>query len=368
MTKKITPLALALVTLLTGCSMIPTYERPAAPVPTGFPNVTASERHSTLPSWRTYFAEPRLQQLIELALNNNRDLRIASLNVEQARAQFQVRRAAQYPAVGLAANASRAPASGTGNITNNFSVGLAVTAWELDFFGRVASLKEQALAQYLATEEGRNAAQVSLISSVANGWLNLLADEELLELSRRTLATREESVRLTKLRLDSGAASELDYRQAESLLETARVAYAQQQRQRAAEVLDQVGLRQSDAHKYPHEFSGGQRQRIAIARALITRPKLIVADEPVSALDVSVQAQVLNLMHDLQAELGVTYLLISHDLAVVQHLSDEVAVMTQGRIVEQGTPAQLFKDPQHPYTRALVAAVPRSDVFPTRMV
>ena len=92
MTKKITPLALALVTLLTGCSMIPTYERPAAPVPTGFPNVTASERISTLPSWRTYFAEPRLQQLIELALNNNRDLRIASLNVEQARAQFQVTR------------------------------------------------------------------------------------------------------------------------------------------------------------------------------------------------------------------------------------------------------------------------------------
>ena len=132
-----------------------------------------------------------------------------------------------------------------------------------------------------------------------------------------------------------------------------------QQRQRAAEVLDQVGLRQSDAHKYPHEFSGGQRQRIAIARALITRPKLIVADEPVSALDVSVQAQVLNLLHDLQRDCGISYLLISHDLAVVNHLCDEVAVLYQGRTVEQGPPEVLFSRPQHPYTRTLLAAMPR---------
>jgi outer membrane protein, multidrug efflux system len=233
MTNKLAPLGLA-VALLSGCSMIPTYERPPAPVPAEYP-ATASSTASTgaPPAWRSYFAEPRLQQLIEIALNNNRDLRIASLNVEQARAQFQVRRAAQYPSVGLAANASRSPAAGSGDLTNSFSVGLAVTAWELDFFGRVASLKEQALAQYLASEEGRNAAQVSLISAVANGWLTLLADEELLELSRRTLTTREESVRLTKLRLDSGAASELDFRQAESLTQAARATLAQQQRQRA---------------------------------------------------------------------------------------------------------------------------------------
>jgi len=138
---------------------------------------------------------------------------------------------------------------------------------------------------------------------------------------------------------------------------------AAEQRERAAEVLAQVGLRPGDAHKYPHEFSGGQRQRIAIARALVTRPRLIVADEPVSALDVSVQAQVLNLLADLQERLGVTFLLISHDLAVVQHLCDEVLVLYQGRVVERGAPQELFSNPQHPYTQALVAAVPRIDDF-----
>jgi peptide/nickel transport system ATP-binding protein len=132
-----------------------------------------------------------------------------------------------------------------------------------------------------------------------------------------------------------------------------------EQREQAAQVLAQVGLRSTDLDKYPHEFSGGQRQRIAIARALITRPRLIVADEPVSALDVSVQAQVLNLMLDLQQQFGITYLLISHDLAVVNHLCDEVVVLYQGRIVERGTPEELFHNAQHPYTRALVNAVPR---------
>jgi peptide/nickel transport system ATP-binding protein len=131
-------------------------------------------------------------------------------------------------------------------------------------------------------------------------------------------------------------------------------------RERVAAVLRQVGLRDADMDKYPHEFSGGQRQRIAIARALITQPKLIVADEPVSALDVSVQAQVLNLMGDLQEQFGLSYILISHDLAVVDYLCDEIAVMYLGRVVEQGSPEDLFAHCGHPYTRALLEAVPRA--------
>ena len=129
--------------------------------------------------------------------------------------------------------------------------------------------------------------------------------------------------------------------------------------ERVSEVIASVGLKPNDIDKFPHEFSGGQRQRIAIARALVTKPTLIVADEPVSALDVSVQAQVLNLLQDLQDQFGVTYLMISHDLAVVEYVCDEVAVMYLGNIVEHGPAAEVFANPVHPYTRALLEAVPQ---------
>ncbi|MDH4202953.1 MAG: dipeptide ABC transporter ATP-binding protein [Phycisphaerae bacterium] len=143
-----------------------------------------------------------------------------------------------------------------------------------------------------------------------------------------------------------------------------RISTGNKRRDRVVDLLKKVGLSPEHLNRYPHEFSGGQRQRIGIARALALDPKFIICDEPVSALDVSIQSQIINLMQDLQSQLNLTYLFIAHDLAVVEHISDWVAVMYLGRIVEYASREELYANPKHPYTRALLSAIPEPD--PTR--
>jgi peptide/nickel transport system ATP-binding protein len=190
-----------------------------------------------------------------------------------------------------------------------------------------------------------------------------VTDEDVTGWSRRRLRTLRRRVAM----VFQDPQASLDPRRtiassiAEPLVVHGLRADAAARRRRVAELLDMVGLRQDLADRHPHELSGGQRQRVGIARALAGEPDLIVLDEPIASLDLSVQAQVMNLLRRLQRDLGLTYLFIAHDLAAVEHMSDRVAVMYLGRIVETGTPAQIYREPAHPYTAALLSAVPVAD-------
>jgi multidrug efflux system outer membrane protein len=237
------PLALALS--LAGCiNLAPKYERPAAPVAGDFPTVqgsvasgnpAATEAPAAI-AWQRFFTDARLQRLIDLALVNNRDLRISILNIEQARATYQIQRSNQFPAIGLGVSGNRQSTGRDQPTSSIYQAGLSVSAFELDLFGRVRNLSEAALAQFLATEEARKTAQISLIAQVANTYLTMLADQELFDLTQQTLTTREESLRLTQLRFNNGVSSRLDLDSAQSLVEQARTTLAQAQRQRAQDI------------------------------------------------------------------------------------------------------------------------------------
>jgi outer membrane protein, multidrug efflux system len=231
-------LPLGALLCLAGCTtMAPKYVQPASPVPAAWPTGDAYKANAAKPGdptaaeipWREFFVAPQLQRVIELALANNRDLRVAALTIEKTRALYQIQRAELFPQIDANAGGSmqRLPAdlSGTGQarIARQYSVGLGVSAYELDLFGRVRSLKDQALEQFLATEEARRAVQISLVAEVANSWLTLAADRELLKLAKDTLESQNSSYTLIRHRFEAGASSQLDLRQAQTRVDAARV-------------------------------------------------------------------------------------------------------------------------------------------------
>lgn len=232
--KSCTLSVLAAASLLAGCSQLQPYQRPEQPMPTAWAGV-GSTAAQPLP-WQSFVTDPVLRALVDKALKNNRDLRVAALQIEQARAQHQIRRAATMPTVNLGATGDRQAKGDAEEITGTYMAGLMVNSWEIDFFGRLASLKEAALADYLATEEARKSAQITLVAAVVTGWLNLQSSEAQLALTQQTLASREEALRLTQLRYRYGAADALGLRQAESLTESARSTLAQLERQRSLDL------------------------------------------------------------------------------------------------------------------------------------
>ena len=244
-------IAVAVAFLATACTMEPKYERPAPPVSAAFP---ASGVYATQPGaangarsangqsavdigWRDFFVDQRLQRLIEIALKNNRDLRVSVLNIQQAQAQYRITRASLFPTISAIGSESktRTPVDLSlpgEELTTEYQVGLNAS-WEIDFFGRIRSLKDQALEEYLSTAQARKAAEIALVSSVADQYLTLLSDDDLLKVTQDTLKTAQDSYNITKLQFETGTGSELDLRQAETVVQQALANQQAQARLRA---------------------------------------------------------------------------------------------------------------------------------------
>ena len=231
---------LSLAAVLTACTMAPRYQRPAAPVPAAYENIEVTTPAAAIPAseigWKEFFPDADLQALIAAALENNRDLRIATLNVEAARAQYRIQRADLVPSLNAegTANNQRTPAdlspTGQSELTRAYSAGVGMPSFELDLFGRVRSLRKAALEDYFAIEENRTAAQLLLVSEVANSWLTLISDRELLRLAEETRDSQKHSFDLTELRFKQGVSSEIDLHRAEQTWREAEVDIAQQTR------------------------------------------------------------------------------------------------------------------------------------------
>jgi multidrug efflux system outer membrane protein len=231
-------ITLSVAAALAACTMAPRYERPAAPVPGSYENVATAPAVAPAAQigWKEFFPDPDLQQLIATALENNRDLRVATLNVEAARAQYRIQRAELLPPLNVegSANNQRTPAdlsrTGQSELTRVYSAGVGMPSFELDLFGRVRSLRKSALEAYFAIEENRTAAQLLLVSEIANSWLTLISDRELLRLAEETRDSQKKSFDLTQLRFNQGVSSEIDLHRAEQTWREAEVDIAQQTR------------------------------------------------------------------------------------------------------------------------------------------
>lgn len=294
-----------LMATLSACTLAPRYHQPESSEASAF---DVANKAATTPAaelgWREFFPDPELQALIARALENNRDLRIATLNVEAARAQYRIRRADLVPAIDAVgtANNQRTPASlsstGESELTRTYSAGLGVSAFELDLFGRVRSLRKAALEDYFSLEETRTAAQLTLVSEVANAWLTLIADRELLRLATETRDSQHKSYDLTKLRFDSGVSSEIDLHRSETAWREAEVDIAAQTRRVAQDrnalsllvgepLPAEVGTGEHaiDAQTFSKELPAGLP-----AELLVRRPDIRAAEHTLKAANADIGA------------------------------------------------------------------------------
>ena len=292
--------------ILGACTLAPRYHQPASPVAPAYESVATDQAATPAAeiSWHEFFPDAELQQLIGRALENNRDLRIATLNVEAARAQYRIRQADLVPAIDAVGQADnqRTPASlsqtGGSTLTRTYSAGLGVSAFELDLFGRVRSLRKAALEDYFSLEETRTAAQLTLVSEIANAWLTLIADRELLRLAEETRASQHKSFDLTKLRFDSGVSSEIDLHRSETAWREAEVDIAAQTRRVAQDrnalsllvgepLAPEVGAGEHaiDAQTFSKELPAGLP-----AELLARRPDIRAAEHTLKAANADIGA------------------------------------------------------------------------------
>ena len=309
-------LAAAVAALLGACTLEPHYQRPPAPVP-ALPGGTAGETVAADIGWREFFPDPQLQQLIELSLTNNRDLRVAALNVQSAQAQYRIQRASLFPTVDasaveqvqhippgvLAAEFPSGAAGGAGSLPSNgitvhtYDVGIGFTNYELDLFGRIRSLSHAALQQYFSSGETRRSVQLTLVAEVATAYITVLTDQTLLDITRDTLTSQEESYALTQKQFNGGTTTELALRQAETTVDTARANLAQYNRQLAQ---DRDALQLLLGAPIPNgiDFSGGLDRGNMVAEleagipsdVLVRRPDVLAAEHQLMAANAEIGA------------------------------------------------------------------------------